>query len=511
LTAAPPTAFISYCRDDSEFASRLAEDLKAAGAPVWLDQVDIVPGELWDVAVERALNQCPRMLVILSPASVSSPNVLDEVSFALKKGKTVIPVLHRDCEIPFRLDRLQHLDFRTNYDRGLKALLRVLAVQPLAEPAPPAPVENHPAPSTDVQRPAVEAAQAPGSMALEHPSGLRSGIPTWAKAATAVCAVLIVAAILYWAIAVARKPQIGSTDRSSATGTAPQSSNDAVWITQASGMEHDLLSIAFPTPQSGWAVGSHGTILHTEDGGITWKTQATGTQEDLRSVAFPAALSGWAVGSFGAILHTEDGGITWKTQINGTQEDLRSVTFPTPLSGWTVGLHGTILHTEDGGNSWKPQTSGSESWLNSVAFLTPQSGWVVGTNGTILYTRNAGHTWTKQPTGTMEKLLSAAFPTPHSGWVVGTGGIILHTDDGGATWNPQPSHSNSLLEDIAFPAPRSGWTVGNGGLILHTSDGGKTWNRQTTNTKENLVSVAFPTPHSGWAVGNKGTILHLSQ
>ena len=38
LATEPQTAFFSYSRDDSEFALRLAEDLKAAGANVrkWL-------------------------------------------------------------------------------------------------------------------------------------------------------------------------------------------------------------------------------------------------------------------------------------------------------------------------------------------------------------------------------------------------------------------------------------------------------------------------------------------
>ena len=130
------TAFISYSREDSEFALRLAEDLKAAGAAVWLDQLDIQPGQRWARAVQDALNDCPRMLVILSPSSVDSTNVEDEVSFALEEKKTVIPVLYRECKIPFRLRPLQHLDFRTDYPRGLQGLLKTGAVTMAVVPAP---------------------------------------------------------------------------------------------------------------------------------------------------------------------------------------------------------------------------------------------------------------------------------------------------------------------------------------------------------------------------------------
>ena len=128
-----PAAFFSYCREDSAFALRLAADLKAAGANVWLDQLDIVPGQRWDRAVEDALTGCPRMLVILSPASVSSTNVMDEVSFALEEKKVVIPVFYKDCVIPFRLRRVQYVDFRVDYARGLQELIKTLAPDRIAE------------------------------------------------------------------------------------------------------------------------------------------------------------------------------------------------------------------------------------------------------------------------------------------------------------------------------------------------------------------------------------------
>lgn len=135
-----PLAFFSYARADSQFALQLAKDLKAAGAPVWLDQLDIHAGQRWDKAVEEALANCPRLLVILSPSSVDSNNVMDEVSFALEERKVVIPVLHQECKIPFRLRRVQYVDLRGDYAAGVGELLRVMDVEqkaPLKKEAPP--------------------------------------------------------------------------------------------------------------------------------------------------------------------------------------------------------------------------------------------------------------------------------------------------------------------------------------------------------------------------------------
>src|SRR5437588_10175171 len=107
--------FFSYSREDSEFVVRLVKELRATGVAVWLDQLDINPGQHWDTEIEKALQECPRHVTVLSPAAVGSSNVMDEVSYALQEHKQVIPLLYSDCTIPFRLRRVQYIDFRPGY------------------------------------------------------------------------------------------------------------------------------------------------------------------------------------------------------------------------------------------------------------------------------------------------------------------------------------------------------------------------------------------------------------
>ena len=148
-----PTAFFSYSREDLEFALRLAKDLKKAGASVWMDKLDIRAGQLWERRVEEALGTCPRVLVILSPSSVNSPQVMAEVAFALDEQKEVIPVIYRDCKIPYRLRPIQHVDFRTDYSEAFQELLDSMGVErpqetaaALEGPAPPPEQASAPAP-----------------------------------------------------------------------------------------------------------------------------------------------------------------------------------------------------------------------------------------------------------------------------------------------------------------------------------------------------------------------------
>ncbi len=138
----PSKAFVSYSRADTDFVLRLCQDLRAAGASIWLDKLDIHPGEEWDESIERGLSECGRMLVVLSPKSVASENVLDEIGSALSRKKTIIPVLYQDCEIPYRLNRIQYVDFRSAYDESLKSLLLALGDAKESPEAVPAPLNN---------------------------------------------------------------------------------------------------------------------------------------------------------------------------------------------------------------------------------------------------------------------------------------------------------------------------------------------------------------------------------
>jgi hypothetical protein len=132
---------------------RLAQDLKAANANIWLDQLDIPPGEPWDDAVEEALNSTTYILVILSPEAVRSKNVKDEIDFALRASKTIIPVLYIECDMPLRLGRTQHIDFRSNYASGLATLIANLQGQHPTPPVPSKPVPNPTPPKRPSRKP----------------------------------------------------------------------------------------------------------------------------------------------------------------------------------------------------------------------------------------------------------------------------------------------------------------------------------------------------------------------
>ena len=90
-------------RGAPEFVLRMARDLKAAGA-----NVAGSTGHSAGAAMGAGFAGCDYEfatvpVVILSPASVKSTNVEDEVSFARDERHKIIPGIYCDCSIPFQL------------------------------------------------------------------------------------------------------------------------------------------------------------------------------------------------------------------------------------------------------------------------------------------------------------------------------------------------------------------------------------------------------------------------
>jgi hypothetical protein len=112
--------FLSYSRKDEAFALRLAEAVRKQGIRIWVDQLDIRPSEHWDRAIERAVRHSHGIVVLLSPRSVASDNVADEISFAIDNGKSVLPVMIETCSLPLRIARMQVIDATANFSKAVR-------------------------------------------------------------------------------------------------------------------------------------------------------------------------------------------------------------------------------------------------------------------------------------------------------------------------------------------------------------------------------------------------------
>lgn len=125
--------FFSYSRSDAEVVGRLRQDLERAGHEIWLDRDDIPGGAAWRRSIGEGIAGADVVVVVVTPASMASPNVERELTVADEQSKPLLPVLAAPTTIPpslsFLLAGVQHVDLTTQrYPDALAELHQALAV-----------------------------------------------------------------------------------------------------------------------------------------------------------------------------------------------------------------------------------------------------------------------------------------------------------------------------------------------------------------------------------------------
>jgi photosystem II stability/assembly factor-like uncharacterized protein len=313
------------------------------------------------------------------------------------------------------------------------------------------------------------------------------------------------------------------------SGTVLRSNDGGVsWSSQSSGTSNNLYSVYFNNSSTGTAVGGNplfggGTVEQTVNSGSSWSFQSSGTGNLLLGVWFTDANNGVAVGNNGTIVRTMNGGASWASVNAGTSDHLYEVCFSDANNGYAVGWLGRILHTADGGASWSSQSSGTNYVLYSVSFSSTSTGTIVGDGGTILRTVNGGSSWTSQSSGTTYSLRAVDFVDANTGYAVGLYGTILKTTNGGSSWTTQSSGTFYDFFGVSFSDANTGVAVGYNGLMKRTTNGGATWTDPSGGGGGNPTPPATPTlvspangatnqsttPTLSWNASSGATSYHL--
>jgi formylglycine-generating enzyme required for sulfatase activity len=100
--------FLAHAREDKGQVRELYADLKARGLDPWLDEIDMMPGQIWKQEIPKAIRQAGVLLACLSSRSVGKVGyVQNEFRLALSNfGERpagsifLIPVRLDDCDVP---------------------------------------------------------------------------------------------------------------------------------------------------------------------------------------------------------------------------------------------------------------------------------------------------------------------------------------------------------------------------------------------------------------------------
>jgi len=131
----PNDVFISYAREDQDFAHRLTRMLNHEGISASAD-MDLAPGEDWGQHLRQTLDDADAMVLLVSPDALTNPYVLSEVGAALASDKPIIPVLPPNRRMPrdvpqpigqlqvLRIGKLSDSEIATRVRGTLKHLAR---------------------------------------------------------------------------------------------------------------------------------------------------------------------------------------------------------------------------------------------------------------------------------------------------------------------------------------------------------------------------------------------------
>ena len=138
--------FLCHASEDKEVVVGVYRRLKKAGLKPWLDKEDLAPGEDWQRAIRRAIQESAVVLVFLSKSSTSKRGYVQrEFRLALDTMEEVppdrlflIPIRIDDCEVPDDLKRLHcaRLEDLPRVISSIHSALGYLGEQTRAGPEP---------------------------------------------------------------------------------------------------------------------------------------------------------------------------------------------------------------------------------------------------------------------------------------------------------------------------------------------------------------------------------------
>ena len=118
--------FLSHSSKDKDFVRKVAEDLFINGYEVWFDEWELDWGDSLFEKIEEGIKESNFLIIVISSNSIKSRWVNNELKAALSNENEsntpfILPILYDDCEVPLFLKDKIYIDFRDDYDKGIKS------------------------------------------------------------------------------------------------------------------------------------------------------------------------------------------------------------------------------------------------------------------------------------------------------------------------------------------------------------------------------------------------------
>lgn len=135
-SVAGSNVFVSYCRDNMDFANQIVSMLEDEGYDPKIDREDIAATEKWESRLLELISSSDTVVFVLTDEYLASENCAWEIHESVKRNKRLIPLLPKSLttpNVPPELSRLNYIYFfnlkkgdGTGFYNGFKSLQRAL-------------------------------------------------------------------------------------------------------------------------------------------------------------------------------------------------------------------------------------------------------------------------------------------------------------------------------------------------------------------------------------------------
>ena len=251
---------------------------------------------------------------------------------------------------------------------------------------------------------------------------------------------------------------------------------------------HDL---EFVDDSVGYAVGEHGTVLRTDDGGASWElvSDVNELTADLFAVVILADGDLLAAGSHPGLFRSNDGGATWIDVPNPSAGTHFALDLDPSGRLDACGENGAVIRSTDGGESWISLGMASGT-IADQHWKSAQEGFVVGRD-VAHRTTNGGQSWAPMFAPNPFGYRDIYFVDSQNGFVTADF-EYWRTTNGGSSWISHDQFVPPLYRHETITVDPVHWytiTHLEGAELWETTDGGGSWTLRLQSEALGFVAV----------------------
>lgn len=298
--------------------------------------------------------------------------------------------------------------------------------------------------------------------------------------------------------------------------------SDSAWVQATVPTSILFTAVSFADADNGWAVGHHGVIVRTTDGGSTWQRQLDGFQfielqqaywsgvvEDLNAAIEASEDDAeiedleWALDN--AIFQAENADFAAEEGPTKPFLDVIAIDKDTLL---VAGAYGTLMRSTDGGANWQLLDATVENpdgyHFNGLAQGSDYL-FLAGEAGQIFRSADQGDSWEVLDSPYYGSFFGLHVDRSNRLWVAGLRGNIFRSDDQGENFTQIRLEDTVNINSITDAADGGVYLVGNAGVVGYVNNQGEV-EQQTHSSGAALTDVVLNVDGSLTLVGQRGVL-----